>query len=66
MDLVEFAKQDYAIIGKTISVYTLDGNKIKGVVRKADVNLLGIEHEDGFFIINTSAIASLFIGRDDQ
>jgi len=51
MDLIESAKEEYKIIGKSISVYTLDGREITGVVRKADSKLLGIEHEDGFFIV---------------
>ncbi len=66
MDLIEFVKDEYDIIGKTISVYTLDGQIIKGVVRRAETKLLGIEHENGFFVINTNAIASLFISKDGQ
>ena len=66
MDLIESANEEYKIIGKTITVYTLDGKIIKGIVRRADAKLLGIEHENGFFVINTSAIASMFISKDGQ
>lgn len=66
MDLIEHAKQDYAIMGKTISVYTLDGEIIKGKVVKVAPELLDIENEKGFFVINKSAIASMFISKDVQ
>jgi len=66
MDLIESANEEYKIIGKVISVYTLDGQIIKGIVRKVDSKLLGIEYDKGFFVINTSAIASLFISKDGQ
>jgi hypothetical protein len=66
MDLIESANEEHAIIGRSITVYTIDGRITTGVVRKADSKLLAIEHADGFFLINTSAIASMFIGKDGQ
>jgi len=66
MDLIESAKEEYKVIGKSISVYTLDGQIITGKVIKLDSKLLVIEHERGIFVINTSAIASMFIRKDSQ
>jgi len=63
MDLIEFANEEYKIIGKSITVYTLDGQIISGKVIKADTKILAIEHQDGFFVMNTSAIVSLFIKK---
>jgi hypothetical protein len=66
MDLIEFANEEYKILGKTISVHTLDGQIITGKVIKAESKILGIEQEDGFFAINTSAVASMFVKKESQ
>lgn len=45
-------------------MYTLGGHIIKGVVKKADSKMLGIEHETGFFVVYTRTIVSLFMRKD--
>jgi len=62
---VEMKELRKPLLGKTITVNTLDGKSIKGVLKRADENLLGIEHNTGFLIIFTKAIASIFMSIDD-
>ena len=53
------------IVGKTITVYTLDGKMIKGNVIMASDRLLGIENDQGRWIIMASAIASLLLRKEE-
>jgi hypothetical protein len=66
MGLIEYANEEHKIIGKSLTVHTVDGKTIKGLVKSADSNVTCIEIGSGFYIILSSAIASMYLSKDNQ
>lgn len=50
--------------GKTITVNTLDGKAISGILRMEESNWLTIEDTNGFCFVLQSAIASMFVNKN--
>jgi hypothetical protein len=52
--------------GKTITVNTLDGKAITGILLAEESNWLTIEDANGFCFVVQSAIASLFVNKNQK
>lgn len=52
------------IVGKEVTVFTVDGKATKGTVKQASEDLLALESSQGNFIILTRAIVSFFMGKE--
>jgi hypothetical protein len=54
-----------ALVGKTITINTLDGKSATGELIAADTELIGIQNPTGRFIIFAQTVTSFFIPKND-
>lgn len=55
---------DQSIIGRTVTVFTLDGDVFKGELTNEAPNAIWIKNKSGISIVVKSAIAVISIKRD--
>jgi sRNA-binding regulator protein Hfq len=62
----EFPIEEDSIIGKTVTVSTIDGEKTTGVIISAKQVGLGLKNDTGNLLVFTKAIAAIHFHEQDK